>query len=263
MQAELPSEHSETVGYSSSVPAESSSLSDPGLLSTEARTRSITSPPDLSQTNYRNRWNNKNGSYRYSLELGGGSSFAVGPTRRYQNISGSFRLGTGYNLNKIFGIMLEYDFNNFGVPTGAVNSLYGTPPYYAPTNITGRVHLWSITANPIFHFYNGEQSGAYLVVGGGFYRKLIRFNYRTPSNCSNCLSAPSLYDQSSNNAGGLNAGLGFTRTLSYGSKAKWFAEARGVWIDNNRTTGKTGYPGYPSPTNYRTVYFPATLGMRW
>jgi hypothetical protein len=220
-------------------------------------------PPSLDDTHYHDYWHHKDGSDRYTFELGAGASFTAGAAKRYQNTSGSFRFGGGYNVNKLLSVLLEYDFNNFGVPSAEIISLYGSPDQFIPgnnTGVSGRVHLWSITADPVIHHHWSERSDTYLVGGGGFYRKLVTFNYQTPLNCAGCLNPPSTVGQFSNNAGGLNLGLGHARTITYDSYVKWFIEARYVWIDNKPVSPNSiGYP----PVAYRTGYFPATVGLRW
>ncbi|WP_176441889.1 outer membrane beta-barrel protein [Granulicella rosea] len=213
--------------------------------------------PRLDATSYRgDPWRNKDGSYRYSLELGGGVALPAGATKKYQNTAGGFRLGGGYNLNRRLGIMLQYDFNNFGVP----NSLLQHLPS-AGDNYTGRVHLWSLTAAPVVQLLRSDGASVYLTGGGGFYRKLVKFD-TTTKGCNpdgGCLNFPTYAGGDSNNAGGVSLGLGAAKKIAFESKVRVFAEARYVWIAN---TG--GHPGiHADIANKRTGYFPILIGLKW
>jgi hypothetical protein len=201
-------------------------------------------------------WTYSDGTFRYSLELAGGVAVPAGATRTYQNTAGGFRLGLGANLNKYAGALLEYDFNNFGVPSKLINRA-GSFQY----PVSGRVHIWSVTLNPVIHFYRSEASDAYVIGGGGFYRKLVRFSTTSSQNfCyTNCLTYPTTLSQFSNNAGGVNFGLGIAHRIMLGSKVRAFTEARYVWIDNQRSSGNGVY----TPAYYRTGYFPVVVGLKW
>ncbi len=188
----------------------------------------------------------------------------AGSTRRYQNTAGGFRIGVGANLNRFLGTQVEYDFNNFGVPTSITNQFGPTLDslnHRVLSPATGRVHLWSIDLDPVVHYYRSEVFDAYVVGGGGFYRKLVRFSTGTAQeNCnSTCLSYPTILGQYSNNAGGLNLGAGIAWRIALQSKVKAFAEARYIWVDNKPSPGN----GIYAPAYYRTGYFPIVLGLKW
>lgn len=223
------------------------------------------STPSLNRPYNRDPWRFNDGTYRYTLEVAGGVAVPAGSTRRYQNTAGGFMFGFGANLNKYLGAQIEYSFNNFGVPA-SITKQFG--PTLDSLNhistlspVTGRVHLWSIGLAPVVHYYRSERFDAYVVGGGGFYRKFVRFSTTAgQEGCfSACLSYPTILGQYSNNAGGLNLGAGIAWRIVYGSKVKAFAEARYVWIDNKPSLGN----GIYSPAYYRTGYFPVALGLKW
>jgi hypothetical protein len=101
----------------------------------------------------------------------------------------------------------------------------------------------------------------YVVGGAGFYRKMTVFHFTDPSfGGDDCSGVPQCHY--SNNALGVNGGLGFTYKVAEGSNAKVFAEARYVWVDNQASVNNTAATGFPQ-TNQRTGYFPVTLGLRF
>lgn len=210
---------------------------------------------------YSDRWTNADGSNKYSVEFGGGFDLPTGATKKYQNTGWNIKVGGGYNFSQRIGVMLDYDYAHFGIPSSVLNTVN--------PNGGGDTHLWSLTANPIFNYKTSGKLGGYLVAGGGFYRKLVAFNQPFNSQCAyysyfGCI--PGVVSQTvahfSNNAFGLNFGTGVTYKFSEYSHFKVFAEARYTWVDNQQSKNSTSPSGY-APTNYRTEYIPVTFGVRW
>lgn len=197
-----------------------------------------------------------------AFEAGGGFSKPTGNTKAYQNLGWSLKVGGGYNLNKRFTVMMDYDYASFGVPSSILNQVNPQGG--------GGTHLWSLTLNPIFNYKTSGRFGGYVVGGGGFYRKLVNFTQPFNDNCAyfdpfyGCI--PGTVNQTvahfSNNAGGLNLGTGFTYKLSDTGNWKLFAEARYVWVDNQPSANSMSSTGY-APSNFRTQYIPITFGVRF
>lgn len=177
-------------------------------------------------------------------------------------------MGSGYNFNRRFGLLVEYHFDHSNIPQGFLSasypvnyfSYYPTGPLNGPLN--GNTHLWSITAEPIFHYFSTERFGGYVIGGGGFYRKLTTINSSLDSfTCRQyvapCLASPGT--QFADNDWGLNIGTGFARRISDTSNAKFFIEARYVWVDSRPHSDYTGYLA----ANSRIGYIPLTGGLRW
>jgi hypothetical protein len=218
---------------------------------------------------YADNMHNADGSTKYAFEFGGGFAAPAGSTSHYNTLSYKFSVGGGLNFNKTFGVLLQYDYDHFGLTGGNLNrqyNLYNTLGYDAGTfdGLDANAHVWSITANPTFSFQGAGRTGAYLVVGGGYYRKTT--NFTLPSTgCyydyfGNCYqyTANQTFDSYTNGAMGVNGGVGLTYKVSNFSSNRLFAEARYVWVDNNGD--KNAF--YPA-NGYRTGYFPVTVGMRW
>jgi hypothetical protein len=141
----------------------------------------------------------------------------------------------------------------------------GRPVSFA--GLDGNAHIWSITLNPKYNFYQSDAFGAYVIGGGGFYRKLT--NFTLPTTGIFCdffgfcytFTQNQTFDHYSNNAGGVNGGIGFTYRFSRWASEKLYAEARYVWVDNQQSTNSIN--GLYPENNKRTGYFPVTFGIRW
>jgi len=213
---------------------------------------------------YRDRYTNADGSSKIAFEAGAGFSRPAGSTSNYQKTGWNFSVGAGRNFNRAFGVLVQYDFVDLGVSNSILDSLSNS----AGVSIDGHSHVWSLTVDPVINFSDSHSRyGAYITGGGGFYRKLTSFS---ENSCDPyyevyygvCLQDSSTLAHWSNNAGGVNAGVGFTYKISAYSNLKLFAEARYAWVDNQPSSNNTVATGYP-PANYRTGYFPVNFGIRF
>jgi len=209
---------------------------------------------------YNSAWKHGDGSPKLALEFAGGYDVSAGATRHTQTRGWNYLMGSGYNINRRLSLLGEYSFNHFSVPQQQIALRYGAGALSGIDKVVGDVHLWSLTLEPTFQYLQTEHLGAYVIAGGGFYRKRTLFR-QSPVNCpnSNC-GAPTnnLFDQS-NNAAGLNFGAGFAWRVSDASNARLFAESRYTWVDNQPSLHGTTYP----PAEARTGYFPVSAGVRW
>ena len=112
------------------------------------------------------------------------------PSTKYLNTSWKIQGGVGYNFNKNFGVILQFDYDNFGLPgsliasqqavyTGAELHLFGWDcrKLCGPRRPYSRLVVYAETRRT--RFYQGESTGAYAVVGGGFYHKVTDFTLPT------------------------------------------------------------------------------------
>lgn len=230
------------------------------------------------RTNYKDRWHNADGSNKLTFEGGGGFTMPTGSTGKELGVSYKFQVGAGYNFNKKFAVLLQYDYDKFGLTGGNLDrqfSRYSMLGLEDPntgaavdfSGLDGNSHMWSFTLNPMYTFYQGDSMGAYVIGGGGFYRKLT--NFTLPQTGVYCdffgfcyqFTQNQTFDHYSNNAGGVNGGLGFTYRLSRFASQKVFGEVRYVWVDNQPSTNSV-VSLYPEQ-NKRTGYIPVTFGIRW
>jgi opacity protein-like surface antigen len=235
---------------------------------------------------YRDRYTNADGSSKIAWEAGAGFTVPTQTSGPLLSPSYKFNFGGGRAFNKNFAVLVEYSYDHFGIPNPQVlnemNVLNQAITYYNSTQppanqvslltqLNGNAHTWSFTLEPVLSIYSRGKTGAYVIGGGGFYRKIT--NFTTPTTAEECdyyscyeYSANQTVQDFSNNAGGLNIGAGLTYKVSSFSNLKLFAEARYVWVDNSPSSNNatTGYPqyGYP-PANFQTEYIPVTFGVRF
>ena len=227
--------------------------------------------------NYNDRYHNKDGSNRLAFVAGAGFTVPSGSTGKQFNLNYSLKGGGGINLSKKFGVLAEFNYDRFGLQGSALTNQYNLYSSLNLTDSTGALvdfsgidahaYVWSITLNPTFNFYQTEKTGAYVVVGGGFYHKVVNFTlpqigqYCDPYYGCYQFQQNQTFDHYADNAGGVNGGIGFTYTLSRFSNQKLFAEARYVEVFNSKS-GNSSNSLYP-PATARTGYFPVTVGVRF
>jgi hypothetical protein len=232
------------------------------------------------RTNYKDRWHNSDGSNKLTFEGGVGFNVPTGSSGKEIGTSFRFQAGAGYNFNKKFAVLLQYDYDKFGLTGGNLDRQFNR--YNALdlvddngnlidfTGLDGNAHMWSLTLNPMYTYYQGEKLGGYVIGGGGFYRKVT--NFTLPQTGVYCdpffgycyqFTQNQTFDHYSNNAGGVNGGVGFTYRFSRFATEKFFTEIRYVWVNNQPSANSTA-PGalYPE-NNKRTGYIPVTFGIRW
>jgi hypothetical protein len=207
---------------------------------------------------------NPDGSTKVAFEAGAGFAHPAGDTQKYNKTGYNISFGAGRNFNRAFGVLAQYDYSSIPLSNAVMNQVNATG-----AGVIGNAHTWSLTLNPVISFSDkNSHYGAYIVGGGGFYRKLTSFVQPTTGLCYDpyygyypCTSNQ-LVAHWSNNAGGVNLGMGFTWRPSTYSNMKLFAESRYTWVDNQPAIS-TYANSYPSYNNRRTEYFPVTFGLRF
>ncbi|HUV68730.1 MAG TPA: hypothetical protein VMW15_03655 [Terracidiphilus sp.] len=196
---------------------------------------------------------------KYALEIGGGLS---APTdKKYLTWGGQFTLGGGYNFNKRFALLAEYQFMDNKLPGALI----------AETGATGgHAHIWSLTLDPVVSLFPKSSNDVYLTGGGGFYRKVTSFTDVQPTYFCQFYYcgvgyAPQVVGHFSSNQGGFNIGGGYQRRMGgmyQDSKMKLFAEVRYVDV---RTPAITTQPNGLGTTSVAagTKVIPISVGIRW
>lgn len=263
--------YSSSTGADEAVAAERFNLSGKDDMQPPPRRRRYGRP------NYNDRMHNSDGSSKLAVVVGGGFTLPTGSTGKQLNLSYRFQGGLGYNFSKKFGIIGQFDYDHFGLQGSVIQqqqAVYNSLGIIDPntgqaldvSGLDANAHIWSLTLNPTFTFYDTEKNSAYVVVGGGFYRKTV--NFTLPQTGQYCdfygycyqITQNQTFDQYTSSAGGVNGGIGFTHKLSRFASQKVFAEARYVWVDNQQSNNPQNY--YPA-AYHRTGYFPVTVGLRW
>ncbi len=156
----------------------------------------------------------------------------------------------GVNVTPHFGLLGEFGFNDLGLSSAALGAA-GVPD--------GTTRIYSLTAEPIFRFNPRGRFDAYVIGGGGFYRRTIEFTAPGVTTVTGFdpffgvffpAAAPAtvVLGSRTQQKGGLNIGGGVTFRVRGDSNAKIFAETRYHYI-------------YTTPI--RTTILPVTFGFRW
>ena len=186
---------------------------------------------------------------RFAFNVGGGFTEPVGPSARRANTGFNITAGAGLNFAPQFGISAEFGYNRLNLSDGVLSQA-GVPG--------GNAHVYSVTLEPTVHLNPHGRFGAYILGGGGFYRRTIDFTAPTVQDLTffdpffgfyNAgVPATQILASYSQNKGGLNVGAGVEIRVKGDSNAKFFAEARYHYI-------------FTTPV--RTTLLPVTFGFRW
>jgi hypothetical protein len=281
---------------SSSSSLDSASASDSDARPTlDSAALDTSQPPPrrrYGRPNYSSGNTNPDGSSKYTFIVGVGPALPVGNSHKYETLSYDFQVGGGRNFNKTVGVLLQFDYDHFGLQGATlanqtyVYNYYCTPAFQASgactlvTGLDGNNHVWSFTLNPTFTLPTEGSLGAYAVVGGGYYHKVTNFTlpttgyYYDPYYGPIAYSANQTVDHYTSNAAGINAGLGLTYKFSKFSNQRFYVEGRYVVVFNQHYAGVTaanvatfgatynGYNDYPANSN-RTTYIPIKIGIRF
>ena len=228
--------------------------------------------------NYSDSHTNPDGSSKYTFLAGGGFTLPTGGTHNYASPGWKIQVGAGRNFNQTLGVILQFDYDKFGMTTSALrrqlalyNNLCGGDCGFG--SLSGNVRDWSFTLGPILNYYTSDTFGAYVTGGVGFYHKYTQFTiptvgqYCDPYYGCYQYQANQPVDWYTSNAFGANAGFGFTYKLSRWANQRLYAEARYVWTDNKPrpfdVSGKTSYFNAFPQASARTTWVPVTFGIRF
>ena len=291
-----------SASYSSSLSssdADSAATADSGSrFNLDSAALGSSQPPPrrrYGRPNYSSGNTNKDGSEKYTFLGGIGLTLPAGNTHKYETPSYGFQFGGGRNFNKTVGLLLQFDYDHFGLQGVTIanqayiynyctvaefNAAECSPEGPAPTGsaapIDGNNHVWSFTLNPTFTLPTDGSLGAYAVLGGGFYHKVT--NFTTPTLGEYCyyyceeIEQNATFDHYTSNAVGVSGGFGLTYKFSKFSNERFYMEARYVFMPNSQRTGVTSANVATSPlsaTNFypansnRTTYIPVKFGLRF
>jgi hypothetical protein len=237
-----------------------------------------------SRPNYNDSRTNSDGSEKYTFFGGAGFTLPTGGTHNYLATSYGIQVGAGRNFNKKVGVNVQFDYDNFGFQTATLNNLlaiYNGPPIFATdqngdplSQLGGNSHVWSFTLDPIYHVYDADNWGAYVIGGGGFYHKTA--NVTTPAISQECdifgdcfqFQANQTIDKYTSNAFGINGGVGFTYKLSRWAGERLYVEARYIYTFNSARSfsfgdqNLNGLNVFPQ-NSAKTSYIPVKFGIRF
>ncbi len=185
---------------------------------------------------------------RFTFKVGGGFTQPVGNTERHLDKGWNVQGGAGVNFSPYVGVMLEGDYNSFGVNSATLNNL-GFPG--------GDLRIFSATVDPIVHLNPRGHVDMYLIGGGGIYHRNQEFTQRSSATVAGfdpffgffpvTVPTTQVLSSYSLNKPGVNIGAGFALGTKW--HGKFYAEARyhRIFITSNR----------------HTDYVPVSFGFRW
>lgn len=220
---------------------------------------------------------------KFTVYGGAGATVPLANTSKYLTPNFDIQAGVGYRFGRHFELPVEFDWDQFGVTKASLDNQIGIYDYLISNNsvkylLDGNSHIWSFSLQPTYTFYSGPRMGAYVKAGVGFYHKVA--NFTLPGETVDCYYYCGVYETNYNldhytsNAPGYDAGFGLTYKFSPDSRARFYAEARYVFIDNDQRYGITNTTAslatvtdsttnfYPANSN-RTEYIPITVGIRF
>jgi hypothetical protein len=249
-----------------------------------ALTNNLQPPPRRSydRPHYSDSQHNVDGSNKYTFLIGGGFTLPTGGTHNDLATSYNIQGGVGRNFNRSLGVIAQIDWANFGIQSNTLNNLLATYNSIGAVDqngnplsqLGGSSHVASLTLNPIYTFMQSDKTGAYVVGGIGFYHKTANFTipgvgtYCDPYYGCYQFQANQSIDKYTSNAFGVNAGVGFTYKSSRFASARFYVEARYVFVDNQPrpyslgSATNTYFNVFPQ-NSARTTYIPVTLGVRF
>jgi opacity protein-like surface antigen len=187
---------------------------------------------------------------RFTFNVGAGFTEPVRHSDGRLDHGFNINAGAGYNFHPNFGLIGEFGYNWLGLAESALTAA-GVPD--------GSARIYSLTLNPIVRLNPEGRFDAYLIGGGGYYRRTVELTEPTISTVTAFdpfwgvffpVAVPTdvVLGSFSQNKAGLNFGGGFTVRVKGDSNTKFFAETRYHHL-------------FTSPV--RTNMLPVTFGLRW
>ncbi len=188
----------------------------------------------------------------FNFNFGGGPGFPLGKTADFAHTSYNFVVGGGPNLISHVKLNAEFMFEGLPVQHSIIKQL-------GLSNVKGR--LYSLTTNVLIGSSIGGHKAAYLIGGGGLYRRTMIAKKTVlgvgevcepwwwwDAQCVNGITTSEVTVGSrSSSAGGFNAGGGLTFPLG-DSTANFYFEVR---------------YHHAFTKNVETTVIPLTFGFRW
>src|ERR1039457_1949460 len=113
------------------------------------------------QPSYAGGNTNPDGSPKLTFLAGGGLGLPIGITHKYETPSWGFQVGGGRNWSKTFGVMLQFDYDHFGLQSATLANEAYVYDYGCPagsiaagtcgvSGLDGNNHVWSFSLDPTF-----------------------------------------------------------------------------------------------------------------
>jgi hypothetical protein len=158
---------------------------------------------------------------------------------------GNLLVGAGWKFSKRFTLMGEYQFNTNKIPGRTLSAEYDSNAANFITNnisaIGGNVHTNSVTAEPMFTYYNSDRHSftGYVIGGVGYYHKTINFTAQVleEDEFGDVFGVNQTFNSFGDSGVGANFGTGVAfKVFGPDSQARLFAEARYLFANTPRQT---------------------------
>ena len=173
-------------------------------------------------------------------DVNGGFTTLIGDGNNYgtETLGGNILGGAGWSFSKNFTLLGEVQWDTNKIPGRTLSAEYNlTDPasgYQFSGNgiysFGGNVHTLSVTAEPVFYYYNSDKHSyaGYIIGGGGYYHKSLNFTEPVEEESYyGVYVANQTFASYSDNTLGANLGTGVSfKPFGQYSRAKLFAEAR-------------------------------------
>ncbi len=183
-------------------------------------------------------------------DVNGGFTTIVGDGNRYGTDSwgGNLFVGAGWAFTKRFTLLGEYQYNTNKIPGRTLSAVYtgfdsgsgGALSGNDISNIGGNVHTSTVTAEPVFYYYNSDKHkyAGYVIGGVGWAHKSINFTAPVEEETYyGIYVANETFSSFSDNGIAFNLGTGVSfKPFGQDSRAKLFAEARYTYAGTPRET---------------------------
>ena len=182
--------------------------------------------------------------HHITVSAGVGFTRSTGPMAGTLDHGPNIQLNGGYFFNRHFGITTNFMFSDMGVSRATLNDL--NEPY-------GEAKVYAVTADPTLRFPLGHGFSAYVLAGGGYVRRSVKFTM--PIGLGTAQHKWHVYTATIytvmatviDDSGGFDVGGGLNVPWP-GGRVKTFVEAR-------------YFRGFTN--NLNTAVVPVTFGFRW
>ncbi len=205
-------------------------------------------------------------------DVNGGFTTILNDGNRYgtSGWGGNLLVGAGWAFSKRFTLLGEYQYNTNKIPGRTLSAVYnGDPTDYENAGISaigGNTHTDSLTAEPVFYYYNSDKHkyAGYVIGGVGWYHKTINFTAPVEEESYyGVIVQNETFSSYSDNSLGFNLGTGVSfKPFGQDSKAKLFLEARYLFADTPRETTADLSNNNVLHTGTEEL-IPVTIGLRF
>ena len=186
---------------------------------------------------------------------------------------GNILAGAGWKFTKRLTLLGEYQFNTNKIPGRTLSAEYDTDAIDFSNEgidrIGGNVHTQSVTAEPVFYYYDSDRHkySGYLIGGVGWYHKTINFTAPVLQEdyFGDVFTTNQTFSSYGDNGIGFNLGTGVAfKVFGPDSPAKLFAEARYTFVNTpSQSAADNANPNSFILHTGTEELIPVTVGVRF